>query len=92
MNLKQHSIKEKVSVSGVGLHTGEFVTLSIVPAPINHGIVFQRVDIEGKPVIPADVDYVVDTPEVLCFQKTASGSTLPSTSWQPLSASRWITY
>ncbi|NBA84189.1 bifunctional UDP-3-O-[3-hydroxymyristoyl] N-acetylglucosamine deacetylase/3-hydroxyacyl-ACP dehydratase [Emticicia sp. CRIBPO] len=61
MNLKQHSIKEKVSVSGVGLHTGEFVTLSIVPAPINHGIVFQRVDIEGKPIIPADVDYVVDT-------------------------------
>ncbi len=61
MNLKQHSIKEKVSVTGVGLHTGEIVNLSILPAPVNHGIVFQRIDLDNKPVIPADVDYVVDT-------------------------------
>ncbi|MBK5286135.1 MAG: bifunctional UDP-3-O-[3-hydroxymyristoyl] N-acetylglucosamine deacetylase/3-hydroxyacyl-ACP dehydratase [Bacteroidia bacterium] len=57
----QTTIKTEASVSGVGLHTGESVTLTFRPAPENHGYVFQRVDLPGKPIIEADVDNVVDT-------------------------------
>jgi UDP-3-O-[3-hydroxymyristoyl] N-acetylglucosamine deacetylase / 3-hydroxyacyl-[acyl-carrier-protein] dehydratase len=61
MSGKQKTIKKAVSVSGVGLHTGEKVNLTFLPAPENHWFKFQRVDLDGKPVIDADVDNVVDT-------------------------------
>ncbi|MFC2188208.1 bifunctional UDP-3-O-[3-hydroxymyristoyl] N-acetylglucosamine deacetylase/3-hydroxyacyl-ACP dehydratase [Fulvivirgaceae bacterium LMO-SS25] len=60
MNVKQHTIKEPVSVEGVGLHTGLSCTMTFIPAPPNHGIKFQRVDLPEKPIIDADVDNVVD--------------------------------
>jgi len=60
MNTKQHTIKEKFKLSGVGLHTGAQATMTFVPADINHGIKFQRVDLPGQPIVDADVDYVVD--------------------------------
>ncbi|MCS6823144.1 MAG: bifunctional UDP-3-O-[3-hydroxymyristoyl] N-acetylglucosamine deacetylase/3-hydroxyacyl-ACP dehydratase [Cytophagaceae bacterium] len=69
MNQKQHTIKSPVTVSGVGLHTGEKVTMTFVPAPVNHGIVFQRVDLEGQPTVEADVDYVVDLSRGTTIQK-----------------------
>lgn len=56
----QHTIRKKVTVSGVGLHTGEAVNMTFCPAPVNHGYKFQRIDIEGKPIINADCDLVVD--------------------------------
>src|ERR1051325_1637376 len=61
MSIKQRTIKEAISVSGVGLHTGKSVTLTYKPAPENHGYKFCRVDMPGQPVIDADVDNVVDT-------------------------------
>ncbi|WP_462267541.1 bifunctional UDP-3-O-[3-hydroxymyristoyl] N-acetylglucosamine deacetylase/3-hydroxyacyl-ACP dehydratase [Mucilaginibacter sp.] len=61
MNVKQRTIKAAVSVSGTGLHTGERVTMTFNPAPENHGFKFRRVDVEGQPVIDADVDNVTDT-------------------------------
>ncbi|MEO6150237.1 MAG: bifunctional UDP-3-O-[3-hydroxymyristoyl] N-acetylglucosamine deacetylase/3-hydroxyacyl-ACP dehydratase [Mucilaginibacter sp.] len=61
MNIKQRTIKAPVSVSGTGLHTGERVTMTFNPAAENHGYKFRRVDIEGQPVIDADVDNVTDT-------------------------------
>jgi UDP-3-O-[3-hydroxymyristoyl] N-acetylglucosamine deacetylase/3-hydroxyacyl-[acyl-carrier-protein] dehydratase len=57
----QRTLKTAVSLSGVGLHTGETVNLNILPAPENHGYVFQRIDLEGQPLIPADCDLVVST-------------------------------
>jgi UDP-3-O-[3-hydroxymyristoyl] N-acetylglucosamine deacetylase/3-hydroxyacyl-[acyl-carrier-protein] dehydratase len=48
-------------LSGTGLHTGEKVNLTFNPAPENFGIKFQRVDLPDKPIIEADVDYVIDT-------------------------------
>ena len=60
MNSKQHTIKEPVSLQGVGLHTGANVNLTFKPAPVNHGIVFKRTDLEGQPEIPALADYVTD--------------------------------
>lgn len=61
MSIKQTTIKNPVSVSGVGLHTGRNATLTFKPAPENHGYKFIRIDLENKPVIEADVDNVVDT-------------------------------
>ncbi len=60
MLVQQRTITSKVSVSGVGLHTGCESTITFLPAPENHGIVFRRTDVGGKPEIPALADYVVD--------------------------------
>lgn len=60
-SIKQKTIKESISLSGVGLHTGKEVTLTFKPAPENHGYAFIRVDLEGNPVVEALADYVVDT-------------------------------
>jgi len=61
MNVKQKTIKNEVSVKGVGLHTGANVTLTFCPAPENHGFKFQRVDLPGAPIVDADCDNVTDT-------------------------------
>ena len=58
---KQRTIAEKVTLNGVGLHTGQQVMMSFVPAPENHGFAFKRVDLEGEPIIEADANYVVNT-------------------------------
>ena len=58
---KQRTLKESIVFNGIGLHTGEAVTMEICPAEDNHGYKFQRVDIENQPIIKADVDYVVAT-------------------------------
>lgn len=60
MNIKQHTIKEPVTVSGVGLHTGVDAKMTFLPAKPNHGIKFQRTDLEGQPIVDADADNVVD--------------------------------
>lgn len=57
---KQRTIEKEVSFSGVGLHTGSLTTVTFKPAPPNSGIVFYRIDLPGKPAIPADIDHVVD--------------------------------
>jgi UDP-3-O-[3-hydroxymyristoyl] N-acetylglucosamine deacetylase/3-hydroxyacyl-[acyl-carrier-protein] dehydratase len=61
MSEKQRTLKGVVKLSGIGLHTGVVANLEIHPAPANHGYKFQRVDIEGQPIIKADVDRVVST-------------------------------
>lgn len=57
----QRTLKNPVSLVGVGLHTGEKVKLTLSPAPENHGYRFQRTDIEGQPIIKADADLVIST-------------------------------
>lgn len=61
MSLKQVTIKEEISVSGVGLHTGTPSTLTFKPAPENYGYKFKRIDVNGSPTVTADVDHVIDT-------------------------------
>lgn len=58
---KQRTIKNEISLQGVGLHTGREVTLTFKPAPANHGYSFVRTDLEGNPVVEADAAYVVNT-------------------------------
>ncbi len=60
MNITQHTIKKSVSVSGTGLHTGNETTVTFKPAEPNYGIKFKRVDLPEQPVIPANIDHVVD--------------------------------
>lgn len=57
----QHTIKKQVSIQGIGLHTGSKVNLTFKPAPIDHGISFKRIDLEGQPIIEADAKYVTET-------------------------------
>jgi len=57
----QHTLNGDVCISGVGLHTGEHVNMTLKPAPAGFGIKFKRVDLEGQPEIKADVSYVTDT-------------------------------
>ena len=57
---KQRTIKESVSVEGVGLHTGNLSKITFNPAPADYGYRFIRTDLPEQVEIPALVDYVVD--------------------------------
>ena len=69
MNTKQHTLNRAFSLSGQGLHTGEKVTVTIEPALENHGYKFQRTDVEGSPIIPADADLVTETTRGTTLEK-----------------------
>ncbi|MFT5754843.1 MAG: UDP-3-O-[3-hydroxymyristoyl] N-acetylglucosamine deacetylase [Flavobacterium sp.] len=59
--VKQTTIASEITLKGVGLHTGQDVTMTFKPAPVNNGYSFVRVDLEGHPVIEADASYVINT-------------------------------
>ena len=59
--VKQTTIQNEITLTGVGLHTGKEVKMTFKPAPINNGYTFIRVDLEGSPIIEADANYVVNT-------------------------------
>ena len=61
MSKKQTTIQKEISLSGVGLHTGNQVCLTFKPAAINHGFAFKRLDLEGEPIIQAKAESVVNT-------------------------------
>jgi UDP-3-O-[3-hydroxymyristoyl] N-acetylglucosamine deacetylase/3-hydroxyacyl-[acyl-carrier-protein] dehydratase len=59
--LNQQTLNRAASFSGIGLHSGNRVNMTILPAPANSGVRFRRVDLEGKPEIEARVENVVET-------------------------------
>lgn len=59
--MKQKTIGNSFSLTGIGLHTGVIVCLTAHPSPAGSGIKIKRVDLEGEPEIPALVEYVGDT-------------------------------
>jgi UDP-3-O-[3-hydroxymyristoyl] N-acetylglucosamine deacetylase/3-hydroxyacyl-[acyl-carrier-protein] dehydratase len=59
--MNQHTIRQPISVRGIGLHTGQEVNMTFRPAEAGHGIKFQRIDLSDKPFIKADVSLVVST-------------------------------
>jgi UDP-3-O-[3-hydroxymyristoyl] N-acetylglucosamine deacetylase / 3-hydroxyacyl-[acyl-carrier-protein] dehydratase len=59
--MKQTTIQSSIALTGVGLHTGKTVTMTFMPAPINHGFKFKRIDLEDRPILNADCDLVVST-------------------------------
>jgi len=60
MVVKQKTLAKSFKIEGKGLHTGVMVTMTFLPAPINHGFKFKRVDLEG--------------PEERCWRKTERAS------------------
>ncbi len=58
--LQQQTINRSASFSGIGLHSGNRVTMTFLPAPPNTGVRFRRVDLEGKPEIEARVENVIE--------------------------------
>jgi UDP-3-O-[3-hydroxymyristoyl] N-acetylglucosamine deacetylase len=67
--LRQRSLKSSVSASGVGLHTGQKVRLTLRPAPPDTGIVFRRIDLATPVDIPARADLVGETRLSSCLVK-----------------------
>ncbi len=59
--LNQQTLKDSASFSGIGLHSGNRVNMTILPAPANSGVRFRRVDLDGKPEIEARVENVSET-------------------------------
>ena len=67
--VKQRTLKNSVSVTGVGLHSGEKVMLGLRPAPVNSGIVFRRVDTRPVEEICARAELVNDTRLSTCMEQ-----------------------
>ncbi len=57
----QKTLGGSVTLSGHGVHSGEASTVTFRPAPVGHGIRFQRTDLDGSPEIPADLEHVIGT-------------------------------
>lgn len=59
--VNQTTLQNTGSLSGIGLHTGAKTTITLHPADANFGYRFKRTDLEGEPMVKADVDFVTDT-------------------------------
>jgi UDP-3-O-[3-hydroxymyristoyl] N-acetylglucosamine deacetylase/3-hydroxyacyl-[acyl-carrier-protein] dehydratase len=60
MLIHQRTLQNEISLTGIGLHTGQECTITFKPAPVNTGYIFVRTDIDDCPEIPALIDHVVD--------------------------------
>lgn len=65
--IKQRTIKQPIATTGVGLHKGNKVQLTLRPAPVNTGLVFRRVDLNPAVDIPANAEFVRDTRMCTCL-------------------------
>lgn len=72
--IRQRTLKNIIKATGVGLHTGKKVYLTLRPAPVNTGIQFRRVDLSPIPVIPARAENVSDT--ILSTSLSSNGATV----------------
>ena len=59
--LQQQTIKAPIKISGIGLHSGNKVSMTILPAPAGTGIRFVRTDLDGRPEVEASINNVVET-------------------------------
>jgi UDP-3-O-[3-hydroxymyristoyl] N-acetylglucosamine deacetylase len=59
--INQRTLKNVIRATGVGIHSGEKVFMTLRPAPVNTGIVFRRTDLENAPEVPGFATYVGDT-------------------------------
>src|SRR3546814_6696792 len=70
--MQQRTIKNVIRATGVGLHSGEKVYLTLRPAPVDTGIMFRRVDVEPAVEIPANAELVSET--TLCTGLSRDGA------------------
>lgn len=69
---RQRSIANVISTSGIGVHSGKPCRITLLPAPIDTGIVFRRVDLAGRPEIPVNAADVHDT--LMCTAMRVDGT------------------
>jgi len=69
MGDRQKTLKKEVSLSGIGLHTGKNVNMTLKPAKENTGFIFVRTDLEGRPTVEANVNYVCSTERGTSLEK-----------------------
>jgi UDP-3-O-[3-hydroxymyristoyl] N-acetylglucosamine deacetylase len=67
----QRTLRNVIRATGVGLHSGEKVYMTMRPAPVDHGIVFRRTDLDPAVEIPARADLVTET--MLCTGLSRAG-------------------
>jgi UDP-3-O-[3-hydroxymyristoyl] N-acetylglucosamine deacetylase / 3-hydroxyacyl-[acyl-carrier-protein] dehydratase len=67
--MKQRTLSREVSVTGSGLHTGDPVTLTLKPAPADHGLLFRRMDLPGTPEIKPGIAQVTDLVRATTIQE-----------------------
>ena len=68
-DIKQTTISKPISLSGVGLHTGQDVKLTFKPAKADNGYTFTRVDLESNPIIEANINFVTSTQRGTVLEK-----------------------
>ncbi len=66
---KQKTLQKEISIEGIGLHTGQNVTMTLKPAPKNYGFKFIRTDLEGRPEIEASAQFVTKTQRGTVLEK-----------------------
>lgn len=66
---KQKTLEKEISIEGIGLHTGQNVTMTLKPAPENYGFKFIRTDLEGRPEIEASAQFVTKTQRGTVLEK-----------------------
>lgn len=67
--VKQRTLKSVIRSTGIGVHTGQKVFLTLRPAPVNTGIVFIRADLDPAVEIPASSEFIGDTSLCTCLMK-----------------------
>ncbi len=67
--MKQLTIKEDLTISGIGLHSGQSTSITLKPAAADSGITFKRVDLEKEVAIPATANYVGSTERSTTLKK-----------------------
>jgi UDP-3-O-[3-hydroxymyristoyl] N-acetylglucosamine deacetylase len=72
--LRQRTVREKVSCTGIGVHSGNPIKLEILPAPENTGITFIRSDLPAATELRAHVENVVDTTLATTLATGTNGS------------------
>ncbi|WP_373779088.1 UDP-3-O-acyl-N-acetylglucosamine deacetylase [Glaesserella sp.] len=65
--IKQRTLKQATKVTGIGLHSGKKVTLTLRPAPANTGIIYARTDLDPVVYFPASADSIRDTTLCTCM-------------------------
>ncbi|RRN00484.1 UDP-3-O-acyl-N-acetylglucosamine deacetylase [Bibersteinia trehalosi] len=65
--IKQRTLKQAAKVTGIGLHSGKKVTLTLRPAPANTGIIYARTDLDPVVYFPASADAIRDTTLCTCM-------------------------
>ncbi len=68
-NHNQTTISKKVSLNGVGLHTGKDVSITFQPSESNTGYCFKRIDLDNQPIVEANINYVTNTERGTCLKK-----------------------